>query len=441
MSFSRYPKYRDSGVEYLWAVPEHWKVRRVKHSLRLLTEKTERRDFPVGLENIEGWTGRFIPTDTEFQGEGISFDRNDILFGKLRPYLAKVYLAQSPGQAVGDFFVLRPVSDIDSRFAQFQLLSGEFIAIVNGSTFGSKMPRASWEFVGGMTVAVPPLSEQAQIAAFLDRETGKIDTLVMEQQRLIELLKEKRLSVIDHAVTKGLDPLALMKPSGNQWLGDVPAHWDLKRLKYVKSEAKNAFVDGPFGSSLKSEHFVDDGDVYVIQSGFATQGSLDTAELATITLEHFRTISRSETRAGDIIIAKIGAQFGKSSILPRLDKPAVVSGNSLKLTVNRRSCDVRFVNWFLTNLKELGVMDDIVNATAQPALSLAEMNTLPMLVPPLHEQEAVTLVLEQSLAKLDSFTSEAHAAIALLKERRTALISAAVTGQIDVRRLQQDASS
>ena len=171
MSFPRYPTYKDSGVEWLGEVPGHWEVKRLKHNLHLLTEKTDRRENPVALENIEGWTGRFIATDTEFQGEGIAFTTNDILFGKLRPYLAKAYRAESPGEAVGDFHVMRPAAGVDSRFAQYQILNRTFIDIVDGSTFGSKMPRASWEFVGGMQVTTPPLMEQTQIAAFLDRET------------------------------------------------------------------------------------------------------------------------------------------------------------------------------------------------------------------------------------------------------------------------------
>jgi restriction endonuclease S subunit len=225
MSFPRYPAYKDSGVPWLGEVPEHWEVKPLKYNLRLLTEKTDRRENPVALENIEGWTGQFLPTETEFEGEGVAFNKGDILFGKLRPYLAKAYLATSQGEAVGDFHVLRPFESVIGRFAQYQILNREFIAIVDGSTFGSKMPRASWDFVGGMKVTAPPLFEQTRIAAFLDRETTKIDALVAEQQRLIDLLKEKRQAVISHAVTKGLNPTAPMKPSGIEWLGDVPAHW------------------------------------------------------------------------------------------------------------------------------------------------------------------------------------------------------------------------
>ena len=198
-------KMKDSGVEWLGEVPEGWEVRRLKRNLYLLTEKTDRRDNPVALENIESWTGRFIRTETEFEGEGIAFEVGDILFGKLRPYLAKAFLADSSGEAVGDFHVMRPVTAIDSRFAQYQILNREFIAMVDGSTFGSKMPRASWEFVGGMMLTTPPHAEQTLIISFLDRETSKIDALIEKVQIAIDKLKEYRTALISAAVTGKID--------------------------------------------------------------------------------------------------------------------------------------------------------------------------------------------------------------------------------------------
>ena len=231
MTFRRYEKYKDSGVEWLGEVPAHWEVQPIKRHMRQLTEKTDRRDQPVALENIQGWTGRYLPTETEFEGEGVAFEKGDVLFGKLRPYLAKVLVAPWAGEAVGDFIVMRPLSSVFPQFTAYQMLSREFISVVDGSTFGSKMPRASWDFVGSFAVALPPQNEQAAIATFLDHETAKIDALVEEQKRLIELLKEKRQAVISHAVTKGLNPNAPMKDSGVQWLGEVPAHWDVLRVK------------------------------------------------------------------------------------------------------------------------------------------------------------------------------------------------------------------
>jgi len=292
-----------------------------------------------------------------------------------------------------------------------------------------------------LPILLPDWQEQTHIARFLDHEIARIDALIEEQQRLIELLKEKRQAVISRAVTKGLDPTVPMKDSGVEWLGEVPAHWDVVRVKHIKSWRPNAFVDGPFGSNLKSEHFVDDGDVYVIESSFATTGELNFGDLKQVTLEHFETIKRSEVCAGDIVIAKIGARYGMCSILPWLDKPAVVSGNSLKLTVNERICDPKFAVLVLQHLKERGAIEDIVNMTAQPALSLGEMNNLPFPLPSLGEQLDIVSELEKELGEFEALTSECKQVMNLAIERRSALISAAVTGKIDVRGWQPPVST
>ena len=196
---------KDSGVAWLGEVPAHWEMKRLKHCLSLLTEKAETSTNKIALENIESWSGNYLPTESEFEGDGVAFAKGDILFGKLRPYLAKAYLAEFSGEAVGDFHVMRPSANVAPRFAQYQILNRDFIALVDGSTFGSKMPRASWEYVGNMPFPLPATSEQTAIAAFLDRETAKIDALTAEATRAIDLLKERRTALISAAVTGKID--------------------------------------------------------------------------------------------------------------------------------------------------------------------------------------------------------------------------------------------
>ena len=233
MSFPRYPAYKDSGVEWLGVVPGHWRVIPLKWSVRLVTEKATEVTHQIALENIEGWTGKWIDSSTEFSGDGIAFQEGDILFGKLRTYLAKVYLSEISGEAVGDFFVLRPESQTPA-FLQKVLLSRPMIETISSSTIGAKMPRVTWDYMGILPIPTPPHSEQMAVARFLDHETAKIDALIQEQQRLIELLKEKRQAVISHTVTKGLDPSVPMKDSGVEWLGEVPEHWEIRKITSVR---------------------------------------------------------------------------------------------------------------------------------------------------------------------------------------------------------------
>ena len=408
MSFPRYPKYKASRVEWLGDVPEYWEVKRLKHNTRLLTQKTDRRDHPVGLENIEGWSGRFIPTETAFEGDGIAFDAGDVLFGKLRPYLAKAYLAKSSGEAVGDFHVIRPDVGMEGRFVQYQILNREFIAIVDGSTFGSKMPRASWEFVGGLKVTRPPLPEQTAIAEFLDRETGKIDELVAEQRRLMELLKEKRQAVISHAVTKGLNPQAPMKPSGIEWLGDVPAHWGIVSLRYV--------FDVKAGGDLKEEYFSKDKSADHLFPIYTNSVKPD--EIYGFTSKRvFKSNTITVTGRGDIGFAtyrdhEYDAIIRLLVLTPKRNEPC----KYYALLIN-------------------GVVKFLGGNTAVSQLSTEQISPYKVLFPPLLEREAIVAFLDMELAKFDTLTAEAQRAIDFLQERRTALISAAVTGQIDVRQL------
>ena len=235
MSLPRYPEYRSSGVEWIGEFPAHWEVAPLKRHARLITDRATVRRRAVALENVEGWSGRFVETEGEFEGEGIAFEAGDILFGKLRPYLAKVLLPDFSGEAVGDFHVLRTGDALIPRFTQYQMLQREFISVIDGSTFGSKMPRASWEALGGTRVVVPPRDEQFLVATFLDRETAKIDALIAKQEKLLTLLAEKRQATISHAVTRGLDPNVPKKDSGIHWLGEVPAHWGIRSISSIST--------------------------------------------------------------------------------------------------------------------------------------------------------------------------------------------------------------
>ena len=195
-------KMKDSGIEWLKEIPEHWEVKRLKYYFDLITDKKNYNNVrKIGLENIESKTGRYIESDSDFEGDGIFFKKNDVLFGKLRPYLAKVWLAEFEGQAVGDFYVLRCKSAISALFAKFRLLSYSFIEISNNSTYGAKMPRVNWDFLADLPIAFPLLKEQLLIADHLESECARINTKVEKTKKLIALLTEYRTTLISEVVT------------------------------------------------------------------------------------------------------------------------------------------------------------------------------------------------------------------------------------------------
>ncbi|MDH1917178.1 restriction endonuclease subunit S [Acinetobacter junii] len=424
--YQAYAEYKDSEVEWLGEIPSHWKLTRLKFLAKIRNGQDYKHvETETGFP-VMGSGGQFTFSSTYM------FDRPSVLLGRKGTIDKPLYIDE-PFWTVDTMYYTEVNKDIDVKY--FYYLSKTIL--FNRYSTNTALPSMTQENLNNFEFSVPPsVFERNQIRNFLDHETTKIDHLIEKQQQLIELLKEKRQAVISHAVTKGLDPNVPMKDSGVEWLGAVPEHWTVSKLKYIKSHEQNAFVDGPFGSNLKSEHFVEDGDVYVIESNFATTGNLETSNLKRITTKHFETICRSEAKGGDIIIAKIGARFGSSSILPILDKKAVVSGNSLKLTVNCKICDVNYANKLLQHLKNEGAIDDGVNGSAQPALSLGGLNTLPFLLPPLDEQIKIIQSLDLKVSKIDQVISQVKKQILLMQERRTALISAAVTGKIDVRNWQ-----
>ncbi|MCR2055276.1 restriction endonuclease subunit S [Campylobacter helveticus] len=191
---------KNSGIEYLGLIPHHWEVVKVKYIATLRNQKSNDSDFKVGLENIESQTGKYISTnEVVFEDSGIYFYKNDILFGKLRPYLAKVFLADREGVCVSEFLVLTPKKQC-GIFLKFLMLSPLFISVVDGSTYGSKMPRASWEFIGNLKIPLPPLQEQKEIAAFLDSKVAQIDSVIEKTKKQIELVKEYKNTLINEAV-------------------------------------------------------------------------------------------------------------------------------------------------------------------------------------------------------------------------------------------------
>lgn len=427
MSFPRYPAHKASGVEWIGKVPSGWAVQPLRRHARLLTEKTDRRDHPVALENIESWTGRFLPTDTEFQGDGVAFERGDILFGKLRPYLAKTLVATASGEAVGDFLVMRPTEAADPRFLSYLLRSSEVISIIDGSTFGSKMPRASWDFVGAMHTPLPPPNEQDAIVRFLDRETNKIDALAQEQRRLIDLLKEKRHVVISQAITKGLNPNVPMQDSGVKWLGKVPAHWGMAKLKHLVVES----VAGPYGASLTKDMYTSAGyRVYGQQQVIPDDFSVGDYYISE---SQFAEMNRYAVHEGDVLVSVMGT-IGKVAVVPSNAEPGIINPR----LVRYRCCEhilPRYLQRVLLSQKHQEHLLFEAKGTTMDGLNMSTLGRVPVPVPPLSEQVQIVDWVADLQAKTDALVEEAEKAVVLLGERRSAIISAAVTGKIDVRGL------
>jgi type I restriction enzyme, S subunit len=200
---------KDSGIEWLGEIPEHWEVKKLKYVANLISQKTsEKPEYVIALENIESWTGKIIgnPLENEMQGEAQLFEKGDVLFNKLRPYLAKVTLADKMGGAMGELLILRPNEFITSEFLFQRLRSEMIITVVDGSTYGTKMPRASWDkFISLLEFGVPTIEEQNEIVEFIYNNELTIDSITQKYQQEIELLKEYKTALISEVVTGKVD--------------------------------------------------------------------------------------------------------------------------------------------------------------------------------------------------------------------------------------------
>ncbi|OAI26468.1 MULTISPECIES: restriction endonuclease subunit S [Methylomonas] len=449
MSFPRYPEYKDSGVEWLGEVPEHWEVKRLKSVLSqsLMYGANEAADD----DNPEH--PRFVRI-TDITDNGSL--RNET-FRSLSPDIATSYLliegdvllARS-GATVGKSFIyrqdwgvccfagylIRARIDVSKMLASFLYACCQtsfYWQFINSSQIQATIQNVSAERYANSILPRPPLKEQQTIAAFLDRETAKIDALIAEQQRLIELLKEKRQAVISHAVTKGLNPNAPMKDSGIEWLGEVQEHWASHyKLNDLARQERNSFVNGPFGSDLLTSELIQEGVPVIYIRDLKAAGYTRISEWC-VTKEKARQLNFCNVYPGDILIAKVGDPPGLAVLYPAGEPDGIITQDVIRIRVNEAMVDQDFLIFLLNSNYGRALIDNISIESTRTRVSLGEYKQLRMVVPPKEEQILIATFLNSETTKLDTLTAEAQRAITLLKERRTALISAAVTGKIDVR--------
>ena len=372
----------------------------------------------VGLEQVDPWMGRLIGLDADMVPTGVSnrFEPGDTLFGKLRPYLAKACNVDFEGLCSSELLVLRG-QGYDRGFLLYQLLSHGFINLVDSSTYGSKMPRASWDFIGVCELPVPPVEEQQVIARFLDTKTVQIDKLVAQKRELIARLKEKRSALIARTVTRGLPPDAAkaagfepnpkMKDSGVEWLRDIPTHWTAKAARYVFWNCDSHRIP------LSSEERSGLEDLYPY---YGASGVIDMVDAYLFD-------------GPRILVAEDGANLiSRSSPLAFLATGKYWVNNHAHI-LNPIEGDIRY--WVAT--LESFDFSPLITGSAQPKLTADRLGGIQLPVPPIAEQTAIADFLEAMTLKLDDLVAKTVMAIDYLIEYRQALITSAVTGKIDVR--------
>jgi type I restriction enzyme S subunit len=432
MSFPRYPEYKDSGVEWLGSVPAHWEVKRLRQLGPLLKGSGGSKEDVVedGVPCVR--YGDLYTTHSFFIREARScvaeakaadytpIRQGDVLFAASGEKMAEigksaVNLMSSTAYCGGDLILFRPTVVLNLKFIGYacdcNTSNVQKASMGRGTTIKHIYP----DELKRLALTIPPLPEQVRIAAFLDAETAKIDALIHEQQRLMELLKEKRQAVISHCVTKGLSQGAPMKDSGVEWLGEVPAHWELRRLRWLFRPAKR---QGHVGKDVLS--------VYRDYGVITKDSRDDNMNKTPDDLSLYQLVNPN-----DLVVNKMKAWQGSLGIS---DVEGITSPDYAVFTPSHHESS-SFLHMLLRCDRVVSVYRGISNGIrpSQWRLEPDSFLALHIAIPPRQEQERVALFVTKAIAQFDALTAEAQRAIDLLQERRTALISAAVTGQIDVR--------
>ncbi len=429
-----YRTYKPSGVEWLGDVPEHWTTARLKSSINNIVEQTtERRgsDLYVALEHVESWTGRLrhAGPDVSFDSQVKYFRSGDILFGKLRPYLAKVTKPASDGVCVGEFLVLRPRhSNTTAPYMEQLLRSKPIIDAVNSSTFGAKMPRADWQFMGGMTVVHPPLPEQTAIVRFLDHADRRIRRYIRAKQKLITLLEEQKQAIIHQAVTGQVDvrtgqPYPAYKPSGVEWLGRAPEHWTVASLRHRYSQCLGKMLDS---KRITGRHLLP-----YLRNTDIQWDRINIEDLPTMDISP-NEYDRYTVQPGDLLVCE-GGEIGRCALWS--DEPARYGFQKAlhRLRPRNEGQDVARFMYYALRAAAKGHAFNDGHLSTIAHLTGDKLRTHRFPFPDFPEQAAIVRYLDKATAAIAIATDRAHRQIDLLREYRTHLIAAAVTGKIDVR--------
>ena len=427
-----YSSYGKSGLEWLPKIPATWKTTR---NAFLFRQRDERNfpDLPLLEVSINsGVTLRDFSDDhIEQQAEDPSTykraRRGDLVFNKMRMWQGAVGVATTDGLVSPDYIVAVPFHEVDARYFEHLFRTTYYLTEINKYSRGivKDRNRLYWDDFKQIVSVQPPLHEQLSIVRFIGRMTAKIDALVAKKQRLIELLQEKRTALISHAVTKGLDRGVPMKESSLSVLGKIPAHWDTKPLKYLTPDNRQIM----YGIILPGPN-VENG-VPIVKGGDVTPGRLSLDRLSRTTHEIESNYVKSRLGGGDIVYA-IRGSIGMAEIVPSELENANLTQDAARVSP-RTGLNNRWLLYALKSRPIFSQLDASATGATIRGINIRDLKRALVPVPPKIEQDSISAYLDREAAKFDQLIERVQVGIRQVREYRTVLISAAVTGKIDVR--------
>ena len=437
-----YPRYRSSCVEWLGDIPEHWDVKRLEHVASINDDVLSETEDPlrpisyVDIGSIEPTIGitemeEMVFEDAPSRARRLVCD-GDTIVATVRPYLRAIAQVSAPPPEMvvsTGFAVIRPRM-LDPNFASWALREQGIVSEIVARSTGVSYPAINAPQIGVLSIPLPPVLEQRAIAEYLDRQTRRIDALVAKMRLLIERLKEHRTALITRTVTRGLppeaaraaglDPSPRLKSSGVEWLGDVPQHWEVKRLEHVASINDDTLSESE--DPLRPITYVDIGSI---------DSTIGITEMEEMVFDDAPSRARRLVCDGDTIVATVRTYLRAIAKVSAPPPEMVVSTGFA--VIRPRMLDPGFASWAL---REQGLVSEIVarsTGVSYPAINAPQIGVLSIPFPPLDEQRAIAEYLDRETGGIGALVAKMGLLIERLKEYRTALITAAVTGKVDVR--------
>ncbi|WP_165171445.1 restriction endonuclease subunit S [Adlercreutzia sp. ZJ242] len=416
---------KDSGVEWIGEIPEEWECAPLRYiaSHSSSTSSFEAESTYVALENIESWTGKTLGFDesVDIESQVFNFGEADVLFGKLRPYLAKVVMPRCKGQSSTELIPITP-KKCTTRFLFWLLINKGFIDTVNSITYGVKMPRTSWPQMGQIYFPLPALEEQQLIASYLDEQVEHIDKKGAILERQIDVLERYKKSIIHEAVTKGLDPDVAMRPSGVEWIGDIPEHWEFTKMRAIGS-CQN-------GISKEAEYF---GTGYpFISYGNVYRDELSNSKEWGLIESNSEERSRYSVRRGDIFFTRTSETVDEAGIATTAledIQDATFAGFLIRVRPYKNDLLPEYSRYYFRYGVSRAFFAANMVLVTRASLGQMLLKSLPVLIPPVAEQQQIADYLDDKTAKVDAILDIKRKQVEVLKKRRQSLIYEYVTGK------------
>lgn len=444
--YPEYPEYKELGLLWLGPVPKHWDVRQARHIGRLFkgVGGTKEDSIPVGVPCVR--YGELYTTHTdvirtskafvsaEHAARYTSIQYGDVLFaasGETIEDIGKsaVNLMRTAAVCGGDIIVLRPTIPVHAPFLGYAMdcrpATNQKAIMGRGTTVKHIYP----DELKKLTIPLPPPDEQEAIVRFIRYVDQRVNRLIKAKRRLIAVLNEQKQAIIHRAVTRGLDPAVPLKPSGIDWLGDIPTYWQVHRIASLASSLQT----GPFGSQLHSHEYIE-GGVPVINPSHMAQGRIASDPGCSVSLERAGQLERHKCAEGDVLFARRG-ELGRCALVTSADAGCLCGTGSLKMQVLTE----RVTSAYLVQLMQLTGPREWLSLRSVGS-TMENLNTrilanLPLPLPPLAEQATLLEHIGKEMVLVQAVAKKAQSEIDLIREYRTRLVSDVVTGQLDVRGL------